>query len=165
MMYRVVLYFHSFFYSHIQINLSFVTCALVHKSVPYNDLNFVIFKLILKCINVTSELELNPIVAPWHSIKIKLLMPLVFPWWIELLTWLCDFHVLLTIWTLLGVKFYNFWNVFWFFCVEMCCHIEWWLSMFYFEIYNENKKERKRNEKGAFFRTCIEVVATIAFNM
>jgi len=37
--------------------------------------------------------------------------------------------------------------------------------MFYFEIYNENKKERKRNEKGAFFRTCIEVVATIAFNM
>jgi hypothetical protein len=43
MMYRVVLDLHILFDSHIQINLSFVTCALVHKYVPYNDLNFVIF--------------------------------------------------------------------------------------------------------------------------
>jgi hypothetical protein len=105
-------YIFIFFDSHIQINLSFVTCALFHKYVPYNDLNFVIFKLILKYINMTSELELKPIVAPWHSIWIELLMSLVFPWWIELLTWLCDFHVVLIIWMLLGIKFYNFLNDF-----------------------------------------------------
>jgi hypothetical protein len=66
---------------------------------------------------------------------------------------------------LLGIKFYNFWNFFELFCVEMCCHIELRLSMFHFEIYNEIKKKEKEMRRVHFFRTCIEVVATIAFKM
>jgi hypothetical protein len=35
--------------------------------------------------------------------------------------------------------------------------------MFHFEISMMKQKERKRNEKGALLRTCIEVVVTICF--
>jgi hypothetical protein len=44
-----------------------------------------------------------------QKFHVELLMPLVFPWWIELLTWLYDFHVVLIIWMLLRINFTIFW--------------------------------------------------------